>query len=46
MPRIEERTRRHLLPSAGITLVALIARQGGKSSSRTVASNERLVGTI
>jgi hypothetical protein len=39
MPRVQERKRWLLLPSAG---VALIAWQGRESSSKTVAPNDRL----
>jgi hypothetical protein len=41
MPRVQERTRWYLLPPAGI---ALVARQGSESLSKTVAPNDRLVG--
>jgi hypothetical protein len=43
MPRVQERKRGYLLPSAG---VALIAWQGSESSSKTVAPNDWLVGAI
>ena len=43
MPRIQERTRRHVLPPAG---VALIAWQDREILSSTMAPDDPLVGAI
>ena len=43
MPRVQKRTRWHLLPPAG---VALVAWQASESLFKTVASNDRLVDAI
>lgn len=43
VPGVPERKRRHLLPSAGVTLVAW---QGSESPSRAMASNDPLVDAI
>ena len=43
MPRLQERTRWHMLPPPG---VALVAWQGSESLSKRVAPNDRFVGAI